>query len=114
MHCFSKSKRLLSKSEYDFVFKQAKKLVTSKFIFLYCENVVEHARLGMAISKKVVAKAHDRNRIKRMLRETFRIKELPNVDIVILARKGVANSDKQIIYSHLVKAWDRLSALCKK
>ncbi|MCP0914836.1 MULTISPECIES: ribonuclease P protein component [Legionella] len=103
----------MKKSDYDCVFKQAKKLVTSEFIFLYCENTVGQARLGLALSKKVVAKAHDRNRLKRIVRETFRTRQLPAIDIVVLGRHGVGNVDNSIITTKLGKAWDKLSALCK-
>ena len=71
MNTFSKSKRLLKKEDYDSVFSQSKKLSTQEFIILYCNNTIGHARLGLAIAKKNIPKAHDRNRLKRLLRETF-------------------------------------------
>ena len=114
MYDFSKQKRLLKKKEFDCVFKQAKKIVTPEFIFLYCVSQTDHARLGMALSKKTIAKAHDRNRLKRMLRETFRLRHLPAMDIVVLARRGVANVEHSLITTKLGKAWDKLSALCNK
>lgn len=108
MYCFDKTRRLLTKSDYDNVFQEAKKLVTSEFIVLYRENTVGHARLGLALSKKMIAKAHDRNRIKRMLRETFRARCLPSVDIVILARSGVSKVKNTIIIAKLGTLWDKL------
>ncbi|WP_133130133.1 ribonuclease P protein component [Legionella yabuuchiae] len=114
MYRFSKQRRLLKKSDYDHVFQQAKKLVTPEFIFLYRINNLGHGRLGLALSKKAVAKAHDRNRLKRLLRESFRRRELPTIDVVVLARSGVADLDKPNLTIKLGKAWDRLSALCNK
>lgn len=102
------------KSNYDHVFSQGKKMVTSEFIFIYSLNKLEHARLGLALSKKAVSKAHDRNRLKRILRETFRIKALPSVDVVVLARSKVADVEHSLLYTRTGKAWDRLSALCKQ
>ena len=108
MYCFEKARRLLKKSDYDNVFNQANKLVTPQFIILYRENTVGHARLGLALSKKIIAKAHDRNRLKRILRETFRTHCLPAVDIVILARNGVAKVHNSVVITKLGAVWDKL------
>jgi len=105
---FPKTKRLLKKIEYDVVFGNAKRLITSDFIFLYRRNTIEHARLGLAISKKMVAKSHDRNRLKRLLRETFRVATLPNIDVVVLAKRGVADVQNSILISHLSGVWGKL------
>lgn len=108
MYCFDKTRRILKKSDYDHVFTQAKKVVTPNFIVLYRENTVGHARLGLALSKKIIAKAHDRNRVKRMLRESFRTQSLPAIDIVILARHGVAKVQNSIVIAKLSNTWDKL------
>ena len=108
VHDFDKTRRLLKKSDYDDVFDQAKKVVTPEFIVLYRHNTVGHARLGLALSKKTIAKAHDRNRVKRLLRETFRIRHLPAVDVVILARRGVANVENSKMINKLGSIWDKL------
>lgn len=111
VYSFDKTRRLLKKSDYDHVFTQAKKLVTSDFIVLYRENNVGQARLGLALSKKMIAKSHDRNRVKRMLRESFRTRSLPAIDIIFLARNGVANVQNSVIFTKLSQAWDKL---CEK
>ena len=111
MHSFDKTRRLLKKSDYDAVFNQAKKWVNTDFVVLYRDNTVGHARLGLALTKKVIAKAHERNRIKRLLREAFRTKTLPAVDIVVLARHGVAKVENAIICAKLSRLWDKL---CEK
>lgn len=111
MNRFSKARRLVKKSDYDHVFSQAKKLVTPDFVVLYRNNFLNEARLGLAISKKVIAKAHDRNRIKRVIRETFRIRDLPAVDIVVLARHGFKTVEKALVTSRLSSVWDKL---CEK
>ena len=113
MYGFKENCRLLIKQDYDHVFKQAKKIATSDFMILYRENTIGHARLGLAISKKVINKAHDRNRFKRLLRETFRQRiHLPAVDIIVLARSGVNKTDHSILAANLGNAWDKLVILC--
>ena len=109
MFVFKKTQRLLTKKDYNHVFEQAKKLVTSEFIILFRENNLGYARLGLAISKKMIAKAHDRNRIKRLIRENFRQKELPAVDMIFLARHGVAKQANSKISTKLSKSWEKLT-----
>lgn len=113
MKRFTKTRRLLNKSEFNYVFTQKHKITTREFIVLYSFNQIGCSRLGLALSKKMIAKAHDRNRIKRLIRETFRNKELPAIDIVVLARrKDVAQT--ALVSSKLNQVWDRLQVLCSQ
>lgn len=108
-HSFAKSCRLLTKRDYEYVFQDANKLVTPHFIILYRNNAKGHPRLGMALSKRVIPKAHDRNRVKRLLRETFRTNsQLPAVDIVVLAKPGVLQIESALLTGKLVQAWGKL------
>ncbi len=108
MFAFKKKQRLLKKIDYDRVFQKAKKMVTTEFIILYRENDVGCARLGLALSKKMIAKSHDRNRIKRVLRESFRQKQLPLVDLIFLARQGLAKQSNANISANLSKVWEKI------
>ena len=110
MYSFDKKSRLLNKAAFDYVFSEAKKTTTKEFIILYRENNIGHARLGLAIAKKKVLKAHDRNYIKRLFRESFRINSLPAVDIVILAKINIFKARKLINIESLNKAWEKLCA----
>jgi ribonuclease P protein component len=108
---FCKAQRLLKKSDYDVLFKQAKRMVTSEFIILHQANTLGYARLGLALSKKVIPKAHNRNRIKRLLRETFRTARLPAIDVIFLARQNVGKIENKTIITNLSTTWDKLTNL---
>ncbi len=111
MNTFSQERRLLEKADYDEVFRNAQKIVNPHFIFLYRGNTLGHARLGLALSKKNIAKAHDRSRIKRLVRETFRVlvaQDLPAVDVVVLAKPGVAKVENAILINGLQRIWSKL------
>ncbi len=108
MNDFPKNKRLLTKFDYDRVFSQTSKWVTSEFIVLFSKNSVGQTRLGLAISKKTVPKAHDRNRIKRILRETFRTRTLASFDVIVLAKRGVDKIQNSVLITQINKAWDKL------
>ncbi|MDQ7995756.1 MAG: ribonuclease P protein component [Luteibacter sp.] len=58
------------------------------FLLRFGNNDVDTARLGLAISKRCSKRAVDRNRIKRLAREAFRLArpDLPPVDILVMAK----------------------------
>lgn len=69
-----------------------------------------HPRVGLIVSKKNVKRAVDRNRFKRLVRESVRLRQdhLPSVDIVILAKRGVQDIDNETLYRQLNGMWKRL------
>jgi ribonuclease P protein component len=108
---FSRTKRLLNAYDYKQVFDSSTlKVSINSFLLLAVENKKEHARLGIIVSKKNVRFAHQRNRIKRQIRESFRTNStLPPLDIVILARSKTAKQDNHQTSSDLMLLWSKLT-----
>jgi ribonuclease P protein component len=82
--------KILKASEYSSVFKGGK-LARGKYWQVIAKPLkASKPRLGLAISKKVHRLAIDRNRFKRIARETFRLQRqhLDNWDFVVIARKS--------------------------
>lgn len=73
-------------------------------------NTRGYPRVGLVVSKKNVKLAVDRNRFKRLVRESVRLRQyrLPSVDIVILAKRGVQDIDNETLYRQLHGMWKRL------
>lgn len=67
---FPKELRILSRSHFQKMNREGKRLV-GKTISLQYREGFSHSRLGITVSKKY-GKAHDRNRFKRVVREAFR------------------------------------------
>jgi ribonuclease P protein component len=68
------------------------------------------ARLGLAISKKHARRSVDRNRIKRVAREAFRVRRqsLPPVDIIVLSRAGIAGAERAELRAELDRLLENL------
>ncbi len=64
---------------------------------LAARNTIAFARLGLIVPKRCVAKAHDRNRVKRVIREAFRHRahDLAPYDIVVRVRGPVTEPSLQ-------------------
>lgn len=71
------------------------------------------ARLGLAVSKRVSKRAIERNRLKRLARESFRRcrVELPTVDLVLVARPSAAGIGNTELLADLAELWQRVAAL---
>jgi len=104
---FSRAMRMNNPSDYTRVFRQAKRSGGGGLTILTVENTVGHPRLGLAIAKKHLRFAHQRNRLKRIIRASFRQNQavLPNIDIVVLSRPDVIKRDSKQIWTALEKHW---------
>ena len=109
---FGREKRLLSPRQFKAVFDSPTgKLPGRNVLLLVRENDLPHPRIGLVIGKKSVKLSVQRNRIKRQLRETFRHHQtdLTGWDIVVIARKGLADLDNPELARQFAKLWRRLS-----
>ena len=89
---FPTALRLNQAAEYKAVFDDATYKVSCRFLLVFAiDNKLLHPRLGVVVGKKNVAKAVQRNRVKRVLRTSFRLHQdlLGGLDIVILARSNL-------------------------
>lgn len=78
---------------------------------LYRENQLDYPRLGLIVAKKTAKRAHERNRFKRITRESFRLmqEKLPTVDIVILSRQQIETADNQALFEEFNYVWKKIS-----
>lgn len=89
-YSFTRAERILKGKDFALVRKQGKRLAGKGFVIFIKANNLDIRRLGLAVSSKV-AGAVQRNRIKRLLREFFRLnKEIfpLSADIFISVKEG--------------------------
>jgi ribonuclease P protein component len=108
---FTKNNRLLDAAAFGRVFDRATRSRDELFTVLCRRNKQSIARLGLAISKKHCRKATARNRIKRLIRESFRQQQelLAGLDIVVINQPGAAMATGGEISDSLDKHWQRCS-----
>jgi ribonuclease P protein component len=113
-YSFSRELRLLTPEDFQPVFKNAIPAVSPHLTLLARKNNLDHPRIGMAIPKKHIKLAVGRNRIRRLVREQFRHKQnqLPAIDIVVIAKAGIADLSNQEINKVLDKLWRKLVQRC--
>lgn len=72
------------------------------------------ARLGLSVSNRSVGNAVNRNRIKRIIRNSFQqhCGQLPAVDIVVNTRNAAREAPNEDLRSSLAQHWTRLVKQC--
>ena len=84
-----KEYRVKKSQDFDNIIIKKQSFANRQFVIYYQENKLDHMRLGISVSKKL-GKAHERNRLKRYVRESFKTRKdfLKNYDIIIIVRPG--------------------------
>ncbi len=100
---FGKEQRIRKRSDYQSIYKEGARVHSKSFIVLVNPNCRGRTRLGITASKKV-GNSVARNRIKRLVREFFRLNRdrLPvSTDIVVIAKKDISLLNYQVVCKEL-------------
>lgn len=110
-YTFTRELRLLTPAQFKTVFSNPIKASSAEITLLATANSEQHPRIGLTVAKKHVKLAVERNRVKRVIRDSFRLNQhnLPAIDIVVLVRGGVVNMEKAEINKLIEKLWRKLS-----
>lgn len=110
-----KQVRLLNKADYNSVFNKSVKVSNSLFLILIHKTSRPYSRLGLVISKKVDKRAVQRNRIKRIARESFRNTCFStHCDYVILARSKITQTKNKEVFNSLEGLWVKAQTKIKQ
>lgn len=115
-YIFPRHQRLVSKADYKSVFDESKKFSEKHLLILFRPNQKSYARMGLIVGKNISKSAVVRNRIKRVIRESFRHiqSKLNNVDVIVIARQQCDKLSKENLRKGIDQLWKKLQTYPQK
>lgn len=113
---FTHASRLTQQAEFRRVFARPRVSQDPYFRVLGRGNGLTRSRLGLAVSVKVSRRAVGRNRLKRLVRESFRrnqaiLGQAPGIDIVVLPSRHAATMCNKTLFEALDGHWKQQQRL---
>jgi ribonuclease P protein component len=106
--------RLRRKREFDAAYARGRRTSDGLFTVTATTNETGAPRLGTAVAVRTAGNAVARNRIRRIIRESFRLHqhELPPLDLVVSARPAAASASAPDLRASLAALWKRVGERC--
>ena len=111
---FGAELRLRSKLQFDAIYASGRRLDDRFFGLRIKANGAGHPRVGLAVAVKTAGNAVARNRLRRLVRESFRLAQhaLPAVDIVVAAKFPASEAPATTLRASLATLWQRVASTC--
>lgn len=108
---FPKQYRLLQRHEFLRLSGSPRIINGRSFLIAWDYNDLDHSRLGITASRKS-GSAVVRNRVKRCIREFFRLHRqlLPGVDLNIIVRRQAADNSAAVLFAELQRAFQQIGS----
>ena len=106
--------RLRHKRDFDAVYARGRRMADGFFTMTIRANKAGAPRLGLAVAIKVAGSAVARNRLRRLIRESFRLHqhELPAVDLAVSARPPARTASAESLRASLVALFKKVREQC--
>lgn len=111
---FTRERRLRRPAQFQAAYREGRRFGNELLSATVRPNDQPVARLGLSIAARTVGNAVSRNRLRRQIRESFRLQQqrLPPVDIVIGARAAARSAapaalreSLQVLWKQIIEAW---------
>lgn len=113
--CFSRKRRLLKPVEFQRVLRGGSRVGGQYFRLIALKSDEPDGRLGLAIAKRSLKRAVDRNAAKRAIRESFRRQPesvVKNLDFVAMANASVRGASPAALRNELDRQWKQVRRKC--
>jgi ribonuclease P protein component len=106
--------RLRRKCDFDAAYARGRRMSDGFFTVTVTSNQTGVPRLGLAVALRAAGGAVARNRIRRVIRESFRLhqREIPALDLVVSARPAAAAASGPTLRLSLAALWKRVGEQC--
>jgi ribonuclease P protein component len=106
--------RLRRKKDFDAAYARGRRLGDGFFGMTATLNTEGAPRLGLAVAVRVAGGAVERNRIRRVIKESFRLHqgEIPAVDLVVSARPKARDAPGKLLHESLAALWKKVAEAC--
>jgi len=107
-------RRLRRKPDFEAVYARGRRMGNGFFGVTARVNDEGRPRLGLAVASKMAGGSVERNRIRRVVRESFRLHqhELPAVDIVVSARARARGAANRELRTQIEELWRKVQEQC--
>jgi len=104
-----KQYKLKNRDEISKPIKQGMLKKNNTFTLFYINNTKKFSRLGIIISKRFVNHAVERNKIRRIIKEVFRVQrqQLNSTDFVFIARKDCDKKSKVTLHTKTTELFNK-------
>ncbi|HTW75481.1 MAG TPA: ribonuclease P protein component [Steroidobacteraceae bacterium] len=111
---FPPERRVRLARDFRRLYAQGRRLGADGFTAVVLPNGGHGPRLGLSVAARTLRRAVERNRMRRLIRESFRRHQhaLPALDIVVGLRASPGNAASAQLRRSLERLWQKISAAC--
>lgn len=108
---------LKNQNDFKKVFNKGEVFGNRTFVMYFLKNKRGKNRIGIIVSKKISKKAVVRNKIRRQIKEAYRLNEeklIRGYDIILIAKESIKKTDYQKIEKSLMHLFYKKNLLREK